>query len=95
MVSLRWSSESLSDLNEIADYLKLESPTLAEMIVRKLLERGEKVIEFPMAGRVVPEHNKENIRELIEYPYRIIYEIYDTNIAILRIIHGARHFNPE
>lgn len=43
------------------------------------------------SGKIVPEINKENIRELIEGNYRIIYKIVqDNRIDILTIHHSAR-----
>jgi plasmid stabilization system protein ParE len=45
----------------------------------------------PLSGRVVPELNNENLRELIFRNYRIIYEIIpDKQINILTIHHHAR-----
>ena len=42
-------------------------------------------------GKIVPEINQENIRELIEGSYRIIYKIVENNqIDILTIHHSAR-----
>jgi toxin ParE1/3/4 len=32
---------------------------------------------MPMIGRIVPEKNDENVRELIEGNYRIIYQLSD------------------
>lgn len=42
-------------------------------------------------GKIVSEINQENIRELIEGNYRIIYKIIKTNqVDILTIHHSAR-----
>ena len=46
---------------------------------------------FPQTGRIVPEKNEENLRELIEGNYRIIYEIISADqINILTVYHSAR-----
>ena len=46
---------------------------------------------FPQAGRTVPEKNDENVRELIEGNYRIIYEVVSADqISILTVYHSAR-----
>jgi toxin ParE1/3/4 len=44
-------------------------------------------------GRVVPEIGDPNIRELIVYSYRLVYQISPQRIEILAIIHGRRDFN--
>ena len=48
----------------------------------------------PELGRIVPELELENIRELIEGNYRIIYRKSEKQIIeILTIHHSARDFN--
>ncbi len=44
----------------------------------------------PFSGRMVPEYQVDDIRELIEKPYRIIYRVKKDQIDVLAIIHGAR-----
>jgi toxin ParE1/3/4 len=46
-------------------------------------------------GRIVPEVEDPNIRELIIYSYRLIYEISQKRIEILTIIHGKQDFSKS
>jgi plasmid stabilization system protein ParE len=48
------------------------------------------LLDFPRLGRVVPEFEQENVRELIVYRYRVIYEIEGEAINIASVVHGAR-----
>jgi mRNA-degrading endonuclease RelE of RelBE toxin-antitoxin system len=41
-------------------------------------------------GKVVPEFNIENIRELIEGNYRIVYKINPDYLGVLRVHHSSR-----
>jgi len=41
-------------------------------------------------GRIVPELDESNIRELILRNYRIIYRILGDMIQIVRLFHGSR-----
>ena len=43
-------------------------------MVDKITSRPEQIAEQPFSGRKVPEYDAEDIREIIEAPYRIIYE---------------------
>lgn len=52
------------------------------------------MVELPKMGRIVPEIEDSNIRELIIYSYRLIYEISPNRTEILAIIHGKQNF-PE
>ncbi len=49
------------------------------------------IAEFPLSGRVVPEYNMEQIREVIEGYYRIIYYIKPDQIDVIAVIHTARN----
>ena len=47
--------------------------------------------KHPKIGRIVPEFNTENIRELINGSYRIVYSIKSQHqIDVLTIHHSAR-----
>jgi len=50
--------------------------------------------EFPELGRMVPEFQKPNLREIICRSYRVIYRLQPENkrIQIIRFWHGARGF---
>ena len=41
-------------------------------------------------GRVVPERDDPDIREIFIYSYRVIYRIRKDQIEVLAVIHGAR-----
>ena len=58
-------------------------------------ERMEQLDTFPKIGRIIPEINQENIREISIYSYRIIYEINDQVIIILAIVHQRQVLNNE
>jgi plasmid stabilization system protein ParE len=59
-------------------------------IVDKITRRSEQIAGYPFSGRKVPEYDAEDIREIIEAPYRIIYKIKPDQIDVLAVIHGAR-----
>jgi len=43
-------------------------------------------------GRVVPEVEEDSVREIFLYSYRMIYEIVNSDVYILAIIHDAEIF---
>ena len=45
---------------------------------------------FPQAGRKVPEFDDENVRELVAYSYRIIYQLQQDEALIVAVIHSKR-----
>lgn len=73
----------------------LTSPQYATKVADRLTKRSQLIATFPHSGRVVPEANNVNIREVIEGPYRIIYHILEDEIDVIAVVHGARSWPDE
>ena len=58
-------------------------------MVDRLTRRSQQIVSFPFSGRRVPEYDVDQIREVIEGPYRLIYHIKSDQIDILAVIHCA------
>jgi len=46
--------------------------------------------DFPQSGRIVPEKNDPQIREIILGNYRIVYRVRGTIVELLTIHYSAR-----
>ncbi len=90
MAQVTWTKKSLKDLKAINDYIARDSTFYAERFMNKLIRRVDQLILFPESGRIVPEKNSSNVRELIEGNYRIFYSIEVDEITILRIHNSAK-----
>ena len=88
-----WSVPARNDLKQIHDYIAKDSKYYARKVIQEIVAKTETLAERPEIGRIVPEISDQNIRELIVYSYRLIYEISEVGIEILAIIHGRRDFN--
>jgi toxin ParE1/3/4 len=73
-------------------FIAADNPSVAESFGLRLMSKVDVLANFPLIGRVVPEDNHENIREIVLRPYRIIYRVIPAQqvVAIARIWHGAR-----
>ena len=83
------------DLDEIAEYYNLLSPSYVEKTISEFEKNIMSLKSSPKSGRIVPELARqgiENYRELIQGYYRIIYEIIDTVVYIITVIDGRRNF---
>ena len=63
-------------------------------MIDRITSRTRQVADLPRSGGKVQEYDSDEIRELIEGAYRIIYRIKREQIDILAVIHGARHLPP-
>lgn len=88
-----WSEPAISDLENIRDYIAKDSGYYAAIFIEKIITAIEKTATFPLIGRMVPECNNKNIREVIYQNYRIIYKISNKVIFILTVIHGGRNLS--
>ena len=61
-----------------------------------MTRRSEQIANFPFSGRLVPEFETEQIREVIEGSYRIIYYIKPEQIDVIAVLHAAQNIeNPQ
>jgi len=89
-----WTETSYRDLDNIIDYISIDSIDNALTILYKIKEKAETLCSFPDRGRIVPElkfHNIENYRELILNPWRIIYKIEKDKVYVLSVLDGRRN----
>lgn len=99
--AVTWTQESLDDIDSIAEFIRRDSLYHAQQVVESIFERSDTLLNQPKAGRKVPELNDPNVRECFIYSYRLIYEIKESSIDILGVIHGKRllesvdRFNSE
>lgn len=82
-----WSPLAISRINEIADYIAADNPDAAIKWVDEIFEKVERINDFPLSGRLVPELERKDIREILFGNYRIIYRIMKNEVSILTIRH--------
>ncbi len=90
MAEIRWSLTAGRDLKDIEDWIARDSILHAIRFVDRLVQAAERLADAPRSGRVVPEFQRENLREIILKNYRIVYLLERDRVTILRVVHGAR-----
>jgi len=63
MVKLIWSPRCLQDLDNACEYIARESPRYAYLFADRLVRFIETVAKQPLLGAVVPEYNRQDLRE--------------------------------
>jgi len=91
MVKVKWTDFALENLIAIGDYIERDSYFYAQRTVNYLFNSVDILEQHPLAGRIVPEFNNKNIRELIRGSYRIVYKLVsEIDIDIITVHHSAR-----
>jgi toxin ParE1/3/4 len=92
-MEIQWSPLAIERVIELAEYIALDKPDVAIEWANKIFDSTEKLQNHPKIGRVVPEINEEDYRELIEGNYRIIYWLGSCEkISVLTVCHGRKRF---
>ena len=87
-MKVNWTEAARAQLRDIRGFVAGSSPQYATKMVDRLTRRSQQIAIFPRSGRIVPEANDVNIREVLEGPYRIIYHILENEIDIIAVVHG-------
>jgi len=91
-----FSESALSDLEEIIKfYLSEGVPHVGENFVASIIEHTETLEDNPDIGRMVPEFQEPNIRELIHPPFRIVYLRESSSIHVVRVWRSERLLKLE
>jgi len=85
-MKVHWTRNAIGHLANIYEYIGLNSTIYANRMVDKITRRSEQIADQPYSGRKVPEYDADDIRELIEKPYRI----KPNQIDVVAVIHGAQ-----
>lgn len=90
MVKITWTDQALNDLEAICLFINRDSPHYAKIFANRAFESTDRLERFPLSGRIVPEIDNPDIREIILGNYRIIYRVLPKEVEILTVHHGAK-----
>ncbi len=88
-MKVHWTDTAQEHIAAIHAYIAQDSLEYATRIVDRLTRRSQQMADFPLSGRRVPEYDMDQIREVIEGSYRIIYHIKPDQIDVLAVVHAA------
>ena len=93
MAKVSWTTQALEDLRGICDYIGRDAPAVASVFVARIYSSTGRLGAFPQSGRMVPEFNRQDLREIIVGSYRVLYRIQQSEVEVLTIHHGARQLD--
>ena len=88
-MQVRWTSLALGHIDEIQDYIALDSPMAAYRLTSDVIRRTQDGLAgSPEMGRI---GRARGTRELVftDLPYIVVYRITDA-VEILAVVHAAR-----
>lgn len=87
---IKFLVSALDDIRAIKAFIGKDNPEAAVRMIRKIKAAVEHLKEFPYSGRIIPETNNPQLREVIISNYRIMYQISGSAINIFAVYEGHR-----
>ena len=85
-----WSLLAMDRVAEIAGYIDQDKPSAAVAWVNNVFSKVGQLSSAPELGRMVPEIQNKQFRELLYGNYRIVYRMEKSRISILTVRHGKQ-----
>ena len=92
MTAVHWTPQAVEDLEAIREYVARDSEHYAALLVERLFASVDHLVRFPEVGRIVPEFQRPDLREIILGSYRVVYRTRAEAVEVLTVFHGARLF---
>ena len=89
-----WSPLAVTRVREATEYIERDKPGAARRWAEEIFTKVSRLAEFPNSGRVVPELDRQEVRELVHGNYRIVYRVEAKSVFILTVRHGRRLLDP-
>lgn len=88
---MAWSltAPARDDLDEIWWHIAQDNVAAADKVIARLVERFDMLARQPLIGEACPEL-KSDLRNFPVRPYVIYYAVDSEEVAIIRVLHGAR-----
>ena len=94
-MKLRWTNRARQDLVDIGRYIGEDNPQAARRWVARLRKRAQQASDSPQSARVVPELMRDDVREVIERTYRLVYRIQTDTVDVLTVFEGHRQLRAS
>ena len=91
-MKLVWTVNARNELAEIVTYIWHDNPAAAKRLRHRIETTASHLTSRPLMGR---PGAISGTREAISHPsYRLVYEVAEDTVYILRIVHTARLWPP-
>ncbi len=90
MAEVIWTEPALQELDAIAEYIALDDPAAASLLVKTVLEKTKRLQDFPRSGRIPPELPNSVYRDIVIPPCRIFYRLDTTRVFLLFVLREER-----
>jgi toxin ParE1/3/4 len=88
---IAFATSAAQDLEAIRTwYADQQIPEVGERLVQEVPSAVKRLADFPESGRIVPEVDISNLREIIYPPFRIVHRVDKHVVRIVRVWRSER-----
>ena len=96
MAQVIWTIKAVEHIEEIGSFIGKDSPFQARRVVQLIIKETRKLKEHIRIGKMIPEVQNDQYREIRVFSYRILYKIVsEDKVVIIEVVHGNRLFNSQ
>ncbi len=89
MVQVRWSRRIIAELHEAREYLQPFSPAFTERLTEAIFAKAALLENQPLLGRIVPEAERPDVRELFYKKYPLMYRVVSETEILMLTLHPS------
>lgn len=95
MAEIIWTEPALADLDAIADYIALDKPDAASVLVKRVFQHVEHFQDSPESGSRPPGLKRSRYRQVVESPCRVFYRYDGERVYILYVMRSEQLLRPS
>ena len=92
-MTINWHTKAVDDLNGNIAYIATKSPQNALHVLETLTALADSLADMPYKYPKEPVYNRENVRFVAKWSFKIIYRVEVDAIYILRVFNTNQ--SPE
>lgn len=92
-----WSKKARNSLKEHYDNIAIDSKSAAKRVKAEIFRAAKEIPPYAEKYQIDEYYpnNPGNIRRFFRWSYRIVYQVNETTIDILNVIHTSQEPNQE
>jgi toxin ParE1/3/4 len=95
MAKVIWADSAIQELDAIADYIALDKPAAAHLLVQQILKAVEVLQKFLRMGSLPTELAGLPYRQLVVSPCRIFYRVEKNVVYVVHVLRGEQLLRRE
>jgi toxin ParE1/3/4 len=94
-MKVKFTHHANHQLLSAIDYIKEDNPQAAAHFFTRIKTLLNRLTQYPLSGRKIPEFPDYPQREILIKPYRFIYRVENETILVIGVWHSRQHLSER